>query len=194
MSTSCIVKIIDKETSKEVLLYHHYDGYVDKNKGVAFDICNTFYDKSTKKLDLPLNFTALVNGFLKGEVGDNDKGYMYRNSIPSDIEYMYTITCRGTTTDIIAYEVNYTGSGFDIPKTWYQPDLVKLYRSGADPLEPITDEQKAAIHACYKKDLNWCDQRYKNLIMVMFGVTTCKDLNTEQADMLINTLNSLKEV
>lgn len=193
MGTRCVVKIISKETGKEVLLYHHYDGYVDKNKGVAFDICNTFYDKRTKKLHLPLDFTALVNEFLKGEVG-NDLGYKYCENIPSDIEFMYTIVCRGTTTDIIAYEVNYTGSGFDILKTWNQDDLVKLYRSGADPLEPITNEQVRAIHACYKKDLNWCDQRYKNLIMVMFGVTTCKDLNTEQADILINTLNSLKEV
>lgn len=194
MSTSCIVKIIDKETDKEVLLYHHYDGYVSENCGVAFDICNTFYDKRTKKLDLPLDFTALVNEFLKGEVGDNDTGYMYRNYIPSDIEFMYTIVCKGITTDIIAQKVAYTSGGLKISNTWYQPDLVKLYRSGADPLEPITNEQVRAIHACYKKDLSWCDQRYKNLIMVMFGVTTCKDLNTEQADMLINTLNSLKEV
>lgn len=192
MSTSCIVKIIDKETGKEVLLYHHYDGYVSENSGVAFDICNTFYDKRTKKLDLPLDFTALVNEFLKGEVGDNDTGYMYRNYIPSDIEYMYTITCRGTTTDITAQEISYTSGKLEILKTWYQDDLVKLYRSGV--VEPITNEQIRAIHACYKKDLIWCDQRYKNLIMVMFGVTTCKDLNTEQADILINTLNSLKEV
>ena len=193
MSTRCVIKIISKETGKEVLLYHHHDVYVDKNKGVAFDICDAFYNKDTKNLDLPINFSVLVNTFLQGGVG-YDLGYKYCENIPSDIEYMYTITCRGTTTDIIAYEVNYTGSGFDIPKTWNQDDLVKLYRSGADPLEPITSEQIRAIHACYKKDLNWCDQRYKNLIMVMFGVTTCKDLNTEQADILINTLNSLKEV
>ena len=193
MSTRCVIKIISKETDKEVLLYHHYDGYVDKNKGVAFDICNTFYDKRTKKLNLPLDFIVLVNKFLKGEVG-NDLGYKYCENIPSDIEYMYTITCRGTTTDITAEEGTYTSGKLEILNTWYQPDLVKLYRSGADPLEPITSEQIRAIHACYKKDLNWCDQRYENLIMVMFGVTTCKDLNTEQADMLINTLNSLKEV
>lgn len=193
MSTSCIVKIIDKETDKEVLLYHHYDGYVNKNKGVAFDICNTFYDKRTKKLDLPLDFTALVNEFLKGEVG-NDLGYKYCENIPSDIEFMYTIVCRGTTTDITTQEISYTSGKLEILNTWYQDDLVKLYRSGANLLEPITSEQIRVIHACYKKDLNWCDQRYKNLIMVMFGVTTCKDLNTEQADILINTLNSLKEV
>ena len=193
MNTSCIVKIIDKETGKEVLLYHHYDGYVAKNSGVAFDICNTFYDKRTKKLNLPLDFIVLVNKFLKGEVG-NDLGYKYREDIPIDIEFMYTIVCRGTTTDITAQEVNYTSGKLEILNTWYQPDLVKLYRSGADPLESITSEQIRAIHACYKKDLNWCDQRYKNLIMAMFGVTTCKDLNIEQADMLINTLNSLKEV
>lgn len=194
MSTSCIVKIIDKETGKEVLLYHHYDGYVSENSGVAFDICNTFYDKRTKKLDLPLDFTALVNEFLKGEVGNNDTGYMYRNYIPSDIEYMYTITCRGTITDITAQEISYTSGKFEILNTWYQDDLVKLYRSGADPLEPITSEQIRVIHTIYKRELNWCDQRYKNLIMAMFGVTTCKDLNTEQADILIDTLNSLKEV
>ena len=47
MSTRCVIKIISKETGKEVLLYHHYDGYVDKNKGVAFDICDAFYNKYT---------------------------------------------------------------------------------------------------------------------------------------------------
>ena len=193
MSTRCVIKIISKETGKEVLLYHHHDGYVDKNKGVAFDICDAFYNKYTKNLDLPINFSVLVNTFLQGGVG-YDLGYKYCEDIPIDIEFMYTIVCRGTTTDITAQEVNYTSGKLEILNTWYQPDLVKLYRSGADPLEPITSEQVRAIRACYKKDLNWCDQRYKNLIMVMFGVTTCKDLNTEQADMLINTLNSLKEV
>lgn len=193
MGTRCVIKIISKETGKEVLLYHHYDGYVDKNKGVAFDICDAFYNKYTKNLDLPINFSVLVNTFLQGGVGD-DLGYKYCEDISIDIEFMYTIVCRGTTTDIIAQEVNYTSGKLEILNTWYQDDLVKLYRSGANLLEPITSEQIRVIHACYKKDLNWCDQRYKNLIMVMFGVTTCKDLNTEQADMLINTLNSLKEV
>lgn len=192
MSTKCIIKIINKETGKEVLLYHYYDGYVAKNGGVAFDICDAFYNKETKNLDLPTNFSFLVNMFLQGGVGDGDLGYKYCENIPTDIEFMYTIVCRGTTTDIIAQEVDYISDGFKISNTWYQPDLVKLYRSSV--VEPITNEQVRAIHACYKKDLNWCDQRYKNLIMVMFGVTTCKDLNTEQADMLINTLNSLKEV
>lgn len=193
MGTRCVIKIINKETGKEVLLYHHYDGYVAKNSGVAFDICDAFYNKETKNLDLPINFSVLVNTFLQGGVGD-DLGYKYCEDISIDIEFMYTIVCRGTTTDIIAQEVNYTSGKLEILNTWYQDDLVKLYRSGANLLEPITSEQIRVIHACYKKDLNWCDQRYKNLIMVMFGVTTCKDLNTEQADMLINTLNSLKEV
>ena len=192
MSTSCIVKIIDKETNKEVLLYHHYDGYVSENCGVAFDICNTFYNKRIKKLDLPLDFTALVNEFLKGEVGDNDTGYMYRNYIPSDIEYMYTITCRGTTTDIMVQEVNYTNDGFKISQTWCQPDLVKLYRNGI--VEPIMDGQKAAVHIIWKRELNWSIQRYKDLLKSMFYVESCKELNTEQANILINTLNSLKEV
>lgn len=193
MGARCVIKIINKETGKEVLLYHHYDGYVAKNSGVAFDICDAFYNKETKNLDLPINFSVLVNTFLQGGVGD-DLGYKYCEDISIDIEFMYTIVCRGTTTDIIAQEVNYTSGKLEILNTWYQDDLVKLYRSGANLLEPITSEQIRVIHACYKKDLNWCDQRYKNLIMVMFGVTTCKDLNTEQADMLINTLNSLKEV
>lgn len=192
MSTRCIVKIINLETGKEILLYHHYDGYVDKKVGVAFDICDTFYNKGTKNLDLPTTFTFLVNTFLQGGVGDGDLGYKYCDIMPIDIEYMYTITCRGTTTDIVAHEVNYTGDGFNISKTWHQDDLVKLYRSGI--VEPIANEQIRAIHTIYKRELNWCDQRYKNLLMVMFGVTTCKYLNTEQADILISTLNSLKEV
>lgn len=192
MSTRCIVKIINKEIGKEILLDHYCDGYVSKNGGVAFDICNTFYNEETKNLDLPTNFSFLVNTFLQGGVGDGDLGYKYCENIPIDIKFMYTIVCRGTTTDIMVQEVNYTNDGFKISQTWCQPDLVKLYRNGI--VEPITSEQIRAIHACYKKDLNWCDQRYKNLIMVMFGVTTCKDLNTEQADILINTLNSLKEV
>lgn len=192
MSTRCIIKIINERTGKEVLLNHHYDGYISKNCGVAFDICNTFYDKETKNLDLPTGFCPLINMFLQGKVGDGDMGYIYCENIPLDIEYMYTIVCRGTTTDIIAQKVSYISGELEILKTWYQPDLVKLYRSGI--VEPITSEQIRAIHTCYKKDLNWRDQRYKNLIMVMFGVTTCKYLNTEQADILIETLNKLKEV
>lgn len=193
MSTRCVIKIISKETGKEVLLYHHYDGYVDKNKGVAFDICDAFYNKDTKSLDLPINFSVLVNTFLQGGVG-YDLGYKYCEDIPIDIEFMYTIVCRGTTTDITAQEVNYTSGKLEILNTWYQPDLVKLYRSGADPLEPITDEQKADIHIIWKRELNWGVQRYKDLLKSMFYVESCKDLNTEQADILINTLNSLKGV
>ena len=192
MGTRCIVKIINKETDKEVLLYHHYDGYVSKTCGVAFDICDAFYNKKTKNLDFPSDFTVLVNKFLKGQVGDGDMSYEYYKTIPIDIEYMYTIVYRGVSVNIIAQEVSYASGSLEILNTWYQPDLVKLYRSGI--VEPITSEQIRAIHACYKKDLNWCDQRYKNLIMVMFGVTTCKYLNTEQADILIDTLNKLKEV
>lgn len=192
MSTSCIVKIINLETGKEVLLYHHYDGYVEKNRGVAFDICDTFYNEETKNLSLPTNFAALVNQFLKGGVGDGDMSYKYCENIPSDIEYQYIITYSDLSTNIIAQEVSYASGIFKVLNTWHQSDLVKLYRSGI--VEPITSEQIRAMHACYKKDLNWSDQRYKNLIMVMFGVTTCKDLNTEQADTLIETLNALKEV
>ena len=114
MSTRCVIKIISKETDKEVLLYHHYDGYVDKNKGVAFDICNTFYDKRTKKLDLPLDFAVIVNAFLKGKVGDSDMEYKYCESVPTDIDVMYTIVCRGTTTDITAQEISYTSGKFKI--------------------------------------------------------------------------------
>ena len=191
MSTRCVIKIISKETGKEVLLYHHCDGYVDKNKGVAFDICDAFYNKYTKNLDLPINFSVLVNTFLQGGVG-NDLGYKYREDIPIDIEFMYTIVCRGTTTDITAQEVNYTSGKLEILNTWYQPDLVKLYRSGA--VQPITDGQKATIHIIWKRELNWSIQRYKDLLKSMFYVESCKELNTEQADMLINTLNSLKEV
>ena len=192
MSTRCIVKIIDKATDKEVLLYHHYDGYVSKNSGVAFDICDAFYNKETKNLDLPLDFTVLVNEFFKGGIGDGDLGYRYCDSIPTDIEYMYTIVCRGTTTDIIAHEVSYASGKLEILNTWYQPDLVKLYRSGI--VKPITDEQKAGIYVIWKRELNWGIHRYKDLLKSMFYVESCKELNTEQADMLIDTLNKLKEV
>lgn len=192
MNTKCIVKIIDKETGKEVLLYHHYDGYVAKNSGVAFDICDAFYNKETKNLDLPLDLVVVVNAFLKGEVGDGDMEYMYRESIPTDIDVMYTIVCRGTTTDITAQEISYTSGKFEILNTWYQDDLVKLYRSGI--VEPITDGQKATIYIIWKRELNWSVQRYKDLLKSMFYVESCQELNTEQADMLINTLNSLKEV
>ena len=61
-------------------------------------------------------------------------------------------------------------------------------------LNKITDEQKAAIHIIWKRELNWSIQRYKDLLKSMFYVESCKELNTEQADMLIDTLNSLKEV
>ena len=194
MDTKCIVKIVNTETGKEVLLYHNCDGYVAKNSGVAFDICDAFYNKETKNLDLPLDSVVIVNTFLKGEIGDGDMEYKYCESVPTDIDVMYIIVCRGIATNITAQEVGYISGKFEILNTWYQDDLVKLYRSGADSLEPITSEQIRVIHTIYKRELNWCDQRYKNLIMVMFGITTCKDLNTEQADILINTLNSLKEV
>ena len=142
MSTRCIVKIINKETGKEVLLYHHYDGYVSKNCGVAFDICNIFYNKDTKKLKLPTSFSFLVNTFLQGGVGDGDLGYKYCENIPIDIEFMYTIVCGGATTNITAQEVDYTSGKLEILNTWHQDDLVKLYRSGIEPLEPIINKQE----------------------------------------------------
>lgn len=192
MDIKCIVKIINKETGKEVLLYHNYDGYIAKNSGVAFDICDAFYNKETKNLDLPLDSVAIVNAFLKGKVGDGDMEYKYCESVPTDIDVMYTIVCSGITTNITAQGVGYTSGKLEFLSTWNQDELVKLYRSGI--VEPITDGQKAAIYIIRKCKLNWSTQRYKNLLKSMFYVESCQELNTEQADMLINTLNSLKEV
>lgn len=192
MNTKCIIKIINKETGKEVLLYHNYDGYVAKNGGVAFDICDAFYNKETKNLDLPLDSVVIVNAFLKGKVGDGDMEYKYCESVPTDIDVMYIIVCRGIATNITAQEVGYTSGKLEILNIWHQDELVKLYRSGI--VKPITDGQKAAIHIIWKRELNWSIQRYKDLLKSMFYVESCKELNTEQADMLINTLNSLKEV
>lgn len=192
MNTKCIVKIINKETGKEVLLYHNYDGYVAKNSGVAFDICDAFYNKETKNLDLPLDSVVIVNAFLKGKVGDGDMEYKYCESVPTDIDVMYTIVCRGIATNITAQEVGYTSGKLEILNVWHQNELVKLYRSGI--VKPITDGQKAAIQIIWKRELNWSIQRYEDLLKSMFYVESCKELNTEQADMLINTLNSLKEV
>lgn len=192
MDTKCIVKIINKETGKEVLLYHNYDGYVAKNSGVAFDICDAFYNKETKNLDLPLDSVVIVNAFLKGKVGDGDMEYKYCESVPTDIDVMYTIVCRGIATNITAQEVGYTSGKLEILNVWHQDELVKLYRSGI--VKPITDGQKAAIQIIWKRELNWSIQRYNDLLKSMFYVESCKELNTEQADMLINTLNSLKEV
>ena len=68
--------------------------------------------------------------------------------------------------------------------------------AAADELQfaqPITTKQIKAIHAVVN-GLSWTDYRYRKLLTSLFEVTTCKELTEQQASILIETLNRIKEV
>ena len=58
-------------------------------------------------------------------------------------------------------------------------------------VKPITRKQIKAIHAVIG-ELGWYQERYRDLLKVMFNVDTCKDLTEEQASVIIEMLNKLK--
>lgn len=69
-----------------------------------------------------------------------------------------------------------------------------LYKA-ADELQttqPITTKQIKAIHAIVN-ELGFTDTRYRQLLEALFGTTSCKGLTEQQASILIETLNKLKE-
>lgn len=57
---------------------------------------------------------------------------------------------------------------------------------------PITNKQIKAIHAV-AKELGWTDLRYRDTLRVLFRVDTCKELTEQQASILIETLNKIKD-
>ena len=58
-------------------------------------------------------------------------------------------------------------------------------------VKPITRKQIKAIHAVIG-ELGWYEERYRDLLKVVFGKDTCKDLTEEQASVIIEMLNKLK--
>lgn len=76
-----------------------------------------------------------------------------------------------------------------------QLDIDDLYEA-ADELQaaqPITPKQIKAIHAVVN-ELGFTDTRYRQLLKALFGTTSCKGLTEQQASILIETLNKIKEV
>ena len=192
MSTRSVIKIIDAETNKEVLLYHHFDGYI---KGVGFDILKEFYDIKTRSMRECCNVDVLINNFIKNDfVYIDDNSYEYMSVIPADIEYLYTLIYNNGLLHLTAQHVDNWEDKIKIIHTYTQKDIVNMYLKEVYKAEPINNEQVKLIHTIYNKDLDWTHERYVELLTSMFGVGTCKDLNTLQADTLIKTLQSLTEV
>lgn len=75
-----------------------------------------------------------------------------------------------------------------------QLDINDLHRA-ADGLltQPITTKQIKAIHAVVN-DLGFADSRYRQILDSLFDTTSCKELTEQQASILIETLNKLKEI
>ena len=57
---------------------------------------------------------------------------------------------------------------------------------------PITNKQIRAIHAVVN-ELGWTDLRYRDTLRVLFRVDTCEELTEQQASILIETLNKIKD-
>ena len=192
MNTGSVVKIVDVNNDKEVLLYHHFDGYIE---GVGFDLLKEFYDIESKSMRTVDNysFNDIVNMFIKNDFIDiYDNSYEYTAIIPSDIEYLYTLVYNNGLLNLTASKVNNWKENIKIEKYYSQNELINMYLKDKGLLTPIAKEQIKLIHTIYNKDLNWTHDRYLELLRVMFGVDSCKFLNTIQADALINTLNGLK--
>ena len=59
-------------------------------------------------------------------------------------------------------------------------------------VSPITNKQIRAIHAVVN-ELGWTDLRYRDTLRVLFRVDTCEELTEQQASILIETLNKIKD-
>ena len=191
MSTRSVIKIIDAETNKEVLLYHHFDGYIE---GVGFDILKEFYDIETRSMRECGDVDVLINNFIKNDfVYIDDNSYEYTSVIPADIEYLYTLVYHNGLLKLTAQFVDNREDEIKILHTYTQKDIINMYLKEVYKEEPINNEQIKLIHTIYNKNLDWTHDRYVKLLTSMFGAGTCKDLNTLQADTL-KTLQSLAEV
>lgn len=75
-----------------------------------------------------------------------------------------------------------------------QLDIDDLYKA-ADALvsvQPITTKQIKAIHAVVN-ELGFADSRYRQVLDSLFNTTSCKELTEQQASILIETLNKIKD-
>ena len=59
-------------------------------------------------------------------------------------------------------------------------------------VKPITNKQIKAIHAVIN-ELGWSELNYRDTLELFFKVRTSKDLTEQQASILIETLNKVKE-
>ena len=57
---------------------------------------------------------------------------------------------------------------------------------------PITTPQIKAIHAI-KNIVGWSDYKYRRIMKLLFGVTTCKDLTCKDASILIDMMQTYKK-
>lgn len=187
MSTRCVVRLIDEKLNKQIDLYHHYDGYVE---GVGFEIIDTFFDKENKKLALPNDICQIANNLIKSQIDDEFKITISNHC---DIEYLYTIKVN-TKGEVYMYaqNVNNWEDKIKVYDTYTQQRMLNMYLKDRELIEPINNEQIKYIHALYIKDLSWSETRYRNFLEITYGVTSCKYLNSLEADNLIKILESLK--
>lgn len=92
MSTRCCVKVIKEFDSgiKEVMLYHHHDGYPE---GVGYDLKNRAEHWAKTHPGNSWNIDDIVNTLIK----DAEDEYEYTAYNHIDIEYLYTIDCNKMT-------------------------------------------------------------------------------------------------
>ena len=92
MSTRCCVKVIKEfdNGTKEVMLYHHHDGYPE---GVGYDLKNRAEYWAKTHPGNSWDIDDIVNTLIK----DTEDEYEYTSYNHIDIEYLYTIDCNKMT-------------------------------------------------------------------------------------------------
>ena len=179
MSTRCLVKIVEQD--KEIQLYHHHDGYIS---GVGYDLIKRFLNEETLKLEIPNDIYIVANKLIK-DLEDEYNVTVYKHS---DIEYLYVVDCDNNT--ITGYDVNNWGEEMVTNEVYSCSSILNSYLKENNLIQDINVGQIKLIHTLYKK-LGWTDTKYKKLLNLMFDVSSCKSLNNIQANILINTLQSL---
>ena len=187
MSTRCIVEIKDSNIKelKPIVLYHHHDGYPNHEAGVGDDLLNRFLNTDTNKLNVN-DINNVANALVK-DTEDEYEVTVYKHV---DIEYKYIIDVY--TKSLVCYSVDNWGSRLKILTRYTFNELVKDYRQRHKiDLPPINTTQIKAIHAVVN-ELSYTDEQYRQLLDLLFHVNSCKQLDEQQASILIETLNKIK--
>lgn len=187
MSTRCQIKIFESENEKlgHVMLYHHHDGYPE---GVGYDLLDLFWNKDKIKLCIPNDIDRVVNKLIKKE-NDEYEVTVYNHT---DIEYLYEIDV--STGKINCYAVNNWDGDMKKTETICHDSLFKMWKKDRKIVEePITNEQIKYIHTIINI-LGWEDTKYRDFLEILYNVNSCKNLNKNQAEILCNIFEQIKEI